>query len=342
MKVEVSKESLARHVAAITNTEGQTRAQAFKSGKRPKLSPLPEKTLRKLAYSKGVPKEGSGLPGAWEPEHAQRVILVPWTDESIDSYNTVFDSRGWDYRSFEQNPVVFSNHDRAQPVPIGIALKLEDADLRGVDGVLRRGSVAHVLISPEELEPTAEVVYRNWMAGRINGSSHSFEPLEASYAEGKDVKRFRIPKDAKLDNLLVFRKQRLQEISIVTLPANSSTTSRSEHVADVAATGLLTRDDAGLIYDADDLEGVDFPDQRGDVSVYLDDVVLTPEPQSSEYEQRIANLEATVAFLLAKEEEDEPTGDPESRKAESQDFYSETLALGIATKAKALQIAVTK
>jgi phage head maturation protease len=338
MKLDVSKESLARHVAAISTDEGQTRAQAFKTGKRPKLSPLPEKTLRKLAYSKGVPKEGSGIVGAWEPEHAQRVILVPWTDESIDSYNTVFDSRGWDTRAFEQNPMIFSNHDRNQPVPIGLALKLEDADLRGVDGVLRRGSVAHVLLSPEELEPTAEVVYRNWMAGRINGSSHSFEPIDASYAEGKDVQRFRIPKDAKLDSLLVFRKQRLQEISIVTLPANSSTTSRSEHVADVAATGLLTREDAGLIYSAEDLEGLDFPEERGDMSGYLDEVVLTPEFDSSEYETRLAGLEATVATLLAEKESRQLEAVDGSRKADALDGYSQNLILGMKAKAKALEI----
>ena len=341
MTLDLSKESLARHVAALSNKDGQVRAQAFKTGNRPKLSPLPEATLRKLAYSKGVPKQGSGIPGAWEPEHAQRVILVPWTDESIDSYNTIFDMKGWDYRAFEQNPVIFSNHDRA-PVPVGLALRLDDVELRGVDGVLRKGSVAHVLMSPEELEPMAEVLLRNWLGGRISGSSHSFEPTEASYAAAGDVARFRIPKDAPLDNLLIFRKQRLQEISIVTMPANSSTTGRSEQVRMVAASGLLTRDDAVMIYPEADLDGIDFPDERGDLGGYLDEVVLTPDSDAAEYETRLASLEATVATLLANEESRQQQGIQGSREADSQNIYGEILALGTKARAKALEIEVSQ
>lgn len=228
-KLDVSKESLARHVAAIQTEDGESRAQAFRAGKRPKLSPLSADELRELAYAKGVPKEGSGLPGAWEPEHAQRVILVPWTDESIDSYNTIFDSRGWDFRAYEQNPVVFANHDaHSSPIPIGISLRIDATKLKGIDGQMREGHVSHVLISPEELAPEADIILRNWIGGRVRGSSHSFTPLDASYAETKDIKRFKIPEDANLSNLLIFRKQSMNELSIVGLPANTTTTGRSQ------------------------------------------------------------------------------------------------------------------
>jgi len=311
-KLDVSKESLARHVAAIQTEGGETRAQAFRAGKRPKLSPLSTEVLRDLAYAKGVPKEGSGLPGAWEPEHAQRVILVPWTDESIDSYNTIFDSRGWDFRAFEQNPVVFANHDaHSSPVPIGISLRIDSTKLKGIDGQMREGHVSHVLISPEDLSPDADIILRNWIGGRVRGSSHSFTPIDASYAETKDIKRFKIPEDANLSNLLIFRKQSMNELSIVGLPANTTTTGRSQSP----------------------FVELDFEDEAAPA--------LTEGGDLAGCRQRIADLEATVADLLAKEESRQRQVGDGSREADTSSLYGDVLTLGAQIKAKALAISAT-
>jgi hypothetical protein len=325
--IDCSAESLARHVDSLEIQEGGTvRASSFRAGKRPKLSPLPAEELRSLAYARGVPKEGSGEPGAWEPDHAQRVILLPWTDESIDSYNTIFDSGGWDFRAYDQNPVVFFNHD-GWSVPIGITLRIDSAKLRGIDGVMRKGHVAHVLISPEELEPKAEIVLRNWVGGRLRGASHSFNPTEASYADGKDVKKYRIPDDAKLSSLLVFRKQELRELSVVGMPANTSTTSRSEHVRAVAGSGLITRDDALQLFAEDELDGLDFPDERGILDLEAEEVVLQAAVERPEWQQRIEALEATVAKLTAEgggNQHQDERGGPKARTA----LYAEVLSLG--------------
>ena len=310
-KLDVSKESLARHVAAIQTKDGESRAQAFRAGKRPKLSPLSTDELRELAYAKGVPKEGSGLPGAWEPEHAQRVILVPWTDESIDSYNTIFDSRGWDFRAYEQNPVVFANHDaQSSPVPIGISLRIDATKLKGIDGEMREGYVSHVLISPEDLAPEADIILRNWIGGRVRGSSHSFTPVEASYAETKDIKRFKIPEDANLSNLLIFRKQSMNELSIVGLPANTTTTGRSQS-------------------------------PFVELEVVEDEPALTPEEDLAECRQRIVALEAKVADLIAIGERNQQEGGDGSREAYTESPYSEMLQIGAEIKARALAITAT-
>ena len=193
------------------------------------LSNLSYERKKELALNLGIPEEGSGLPGAWTAEDAKRVLKVPFTDESVDRHGTVILSKGWNFDEYMRNPVVLLGHEGN--IPIGTTLQINGSRITGRDGETRKGFTAHVLFSKDDLNPMGEAVYRNWVAGRLRGSSVGFSALEVR--EPTNAERKKLKLDGDYESAWVIARAELGEISAVSVPSNSSAIMRSDVMEEV-------------------------------------------------------------------------------------------------------------
>jgi|19_taG_2_1085344.scaffolds.fasta_scaffold01082_2 HK97 family phage prohead protease len=218
----------------LKEDEDGVRLWAFVRGGSPVVSDMTLAEKRDRAISLGVPTPGSGIPGEWQDDHAKRVVLVPFTDESLDTYNTAFDSDGWDFRRYNENPAVFFSH-ASDDMPVGMTLRIDETNIKGKDEVVRKGFLAHVLFSPEELNPRAETAYKNWMAGRLRGASVGFRPTKVEPATDEDRKAMTLPED---EEAWIIREAELLELSIVPVPSNASAVARNADALRLVAEGV--------------------------------------------------------------------------------------------------------
>lgn len=197
----------------LVETSGEKpRLRSFVAGSRAVRSKLSKNKLRDLAIAAGIPGPDSGEPGAWQDSDAERVLVVAFTDEGIDRHGTIFPAEDWTFDNYLRNPAVFLNH--WGEVPIGTTLLIEEKRVVGVDGKKRRGYAAHILFSREELNPQAEIAFRNVVAGRLRGASHSFDPRDVRRAEEADVKKYGVP----IGTPMIAAD--LLEVSVVTIGSN--------------------------------------------------------------------------------------------------------------------------
>lgn len=140
---------------------------------------------------------------AAEGEQESRVRRFIASDESVDSYNSVIAADGWDLERYSKNPVVLFGHASwSHPIGKGNAF-IEDKKL-----------MLDVTFLPESANPMAERTMRILDEG-LMGASVGFEPLEWEVDEARetgDEDWWNVP--------LKYTKQRLLEVSVVTLPAN--------------------------------------------------------------------------------------------------------------------------
>lgn len=196
----------------IRQGDAKPRLRSSLTGSRAVKSKLPKNRLRDLAIAAGIPGPDSGEIGAWQDSDADRVLVIAFTDEGVDRHGTVFPADEWTFDNFMRNPSVFLNH--WGDVPIGVALLVEEKRVVGTDGKKRRGFAAHVLFSREDLSPEAEMAYRNTVAGRLRGASHSFDPKNVRLADAAEAKKYGIPE------LTPLISADLLEVSVVTIGSN--------------------------------------------------------------------------------------------------------------------------
>lgn len=138
-------------------------------------------------------------------EAASRVRRFVASDESVDSYNSVISAEGWDLERYSKNPVVLFGHASwAHPIGKGNAF-IEDKKL-----------MLDVTFLPEDVNPMADRTMRILDEG-LMGASVGFDPLEWEVDEERetgDEDWWNVP--------LKYTKQRLLEVSVVTLPANEN------------------------------------------------------------------------------------------------------------------------
>lgn len=215
MDLELLQTVLARFESRgdlIRQGDAKPRLRSALTGSRAVKSKLPKNRLRDLAIAAGIPGPDSGEIGAWQDSDADRVLVIAFTDEGVDRHGTVFPADEWTFDNFMRNPSVFLNH--WGEVPIGVALLVEEKRVVGTDGKKRRGFAAHVLFSREDLNPEAEMAYRNTVAGRLRGASHSFDPKNVRLADAVEAKKYGVPEGTPLISA------DLLEVSVVTIGSN--------------------------------------------------------------------------------------------------------------------------
>jgi HK97 family phage prohead protease len=163
---------------------------------------MPEKEIRQATAEQ-----------ARDIDIANRRLTVIISTFDIDSYGTRIDQAGWDFETFRKNPVIpLAHDDRGRTGSNGLPVA------KGLPDTLRvHNQQTYLTIEfPEEgVFPLADTVWELARGGFINAVSVGFEPLDWEDMEEEDAAGARVP-------VRVYRKQRLLEVSIVTIPSNSN------------------------------------------------------------------------------------------------------------------------
>ena len=130
-----------------------------------------------------------------------RAVSFLFSDSSVDLMGDTISATGWDLGPFRRNPVVPFSHDTASP-PIGRVPNVFS------DGTSLRGDIE---FATAEVYPFADTIFRLVQAGFVRACSVGFLPLEFSWSKDPD-------RPGGID----FKRQRLLEVSVCVLPANSN------------------------------------------------------------------------------------------------------------------------
>lgn len=152
-----------------------------------------------------------GLPADVEKT---RTIPFVFSDETRDSYRTVFTAKDWDLDRFNKNGVALYNHFLGSSDPdtiIGSARAWIEHDCLA-------GSIT---FENKELNPLADKLFRKFLNGTLKGVSVRFFPLEAGqWGEGEEGERGSNP-------TYYIGRRELVEISVTPVPANKNALMRS-------------------------------------------------------------------------------------------------------------------
>ncbi|HYH63073.1 MAG TPA: HK97 family phage prohead protease [Urbifossiella sp.] len=137
----------------------------------------------------------------------RRTIEVVFSDYSLDTYGTRFDQRGWDFSRFKKNPVILACHNDRKFV---IARSLPET-IR----VVGQESRMTIQFPGEGKHPEADIAFNLYADGFMRGVSVGFSATawEDVDEAGEDGTRTRVR---------IFRKMRLDEVSLVAIPSNEN------------------------------------------------------------------------------------------------------------------------
>ena len=138
----------------------------------------------------------------------QRTVDIVASDFSLDSYGTRIDPNGWDLEQFKKNPVICLQHDSYSALPIASAIP---ESIRVENGKL----VMTVQFPPEGTSDDADEAFNLIAAGVLRGVSVGFDPSESE-------QKLEAMSDGGNVNVVIYRKQRLMEVSFVTIPSNDN------------------------------------------------------------------------------------------------------------------------
>lgn len=136
-----------------------------------------------------------------------RTVDIVASDFSLDSYGTRIDPAGWDLEQFKKNPVICLQHDSYSSLPVASALP---DSVRVENGKL----VMTVQFPPEGTTDDADEAFGLIAAGVLRGVSVGFDPSEWKDVD-EDTGGFK-------QKVRVYTKQRLMEVSFVTIPSNDN------------------------------------------------------------------------------------------------------------------------
>src|SRR5437899_706282 len=138
----------------------------------------------------------------------QRTVDIVASDFSLDSYGTRIDPNGWDLEQFKRNPVICLQHDSYSGLPVASAIA---ESIRVQDGKL----LTPPQFPPEGTSDDSDEAFGLVAAAVLRGVSVGFEPVE-----WEDTTE-RLP-DGQEIRVRVYKKQRLMEVSFVTIPSNDN------------------------------------------------------------------------------------------------------------------------
>ena len=122
------------------------------------------------------------------------------SDASVDRMGDVIEPAGWDLAQFRSHPIALFNHGKQDPLPIGTwsDVRVEKGQLRGKLNFAAPGTSPRI----DEMRSLLE-------QGILRAASVGFEPIEDEPLHSKSRGRR-------------FKRQRLVECSLVTIPANAN------------------------------------------------------------------------------------------------------------------------
>lgn len=131
-------------------------------------------------------------------DEARSVDVVASTDD-IDGHGTIV-RQNWRLERFAENPVVLYAHDHWD-LPIGTASKVGV-----VDGKLR----ATITFSAADLNPKADLIWKNVKAGVLRGVSAGFRPHSVTFEKHEDR------------DVMILDDNELFELTVTPCPSNAA------------------------------------------------------------------------------------------------------------------------
>ena len=124
-----------------------------------------------------------------------------------DSYGDIV-LQNWELKDFLNNPVMPWGHDYQKPPPARAKSVSVEA--------LADGSLALMVVPEFDTDEEAQLIKGKYERGFLSAVSVGFQPMDYQY-------RWQLSKDDPLyaERGVVFRKSRLLEVSLVTVPANA-------------------------------------------------------------------------------------------------------------------------
>ncbi|MDR2919696.1 MAG: HK97 family phage prohead protease [Tannerella sp.] len=143
-----------------------------------------------------------------------RTIEFVFSDETRDSFRTVFTAKGWDLDRFNKNGIALYNHNAWSSDP-NMAIGSARAWVKG------KQLLGSITFEPADINPMAETIFRKYLAGTFKGVSIRFFPLEnGKWGEGNEAPEGNNP-------TYYIGKRELLEISCVPIPSNKNALIRS-------------------------------------------------------------------------------------------------------------------
>jgi HK97 family phage prohead protease len=208
--------------------------KAFKSACRQKASgnvlpaaaakALESPVLRKALINKAAPA-------------GDRTAKFTISTSAVDLDNDTVDQNGWDLSVYQTNGVVLWMHD-SMSLPIGRCVSI------GVEGGALKATVEFLPADMPERGAFADAVYQMCMTGFLSATSVGFTPLDYEIANDRDDDDSWCPP-------VDFKRQKLLEFSIVTIPANSEALIDPEERASAPRTSPEIKPDEASLAVAD-------------------------------------------------------------------------------------------
>ncbi len=137
------------------------------------------------------------------------VDIIASTD-ALDSYNSRIDAAGWNLEQFKRNPqILYAHDDRGFTASAGLPVARALPETVRVEG---NKLLMRIQFTPKEVNDFGYKVFLLIAEGFLNGLSVGFEAIEWTNEEKEDG-----------DSVRVYKRQKLLEVSIVTIPANDET-----------------------------------------------------------------------------------------------------------------------
>jgi HK97 family phage prohead protease len=143
-------------------------------------------------------------------DRENRTLDIVASDFSLDSYGTRIDPAGWELEQFKKNGPICVQHDSYTRNGLPVAQAI--ADTVRVDG---GKLVMRIQFPPKGADETADRVFELAASGILRGVSVGFDPQEWEDATERQA-------DGSQITVRVYKKQRLMEVSLVTIPSNDN------------------------------------------------------------------------------------------------------------------------
>ncbi len=158
-----------------------------------------------------------------EKNKTDRTAEFVISDETPDSYGTVFKISGWDLKRYEKNPVVFYAHRSYSDNP---DMLIGTSEVR-VDG---NQLIAVVRFESAEINSVAEKVWQKIQAGTLRMASIGANPRKGHWGDEK------MGEDR---DLIYFDEQELLEWSIVPIGSNPEALKRESQTLEEIRAAII-------------------------------------------------------------------------------------------------------
>jgi len=145
--------------------------------------------------------------------HRERILTIKGSNETVDRHGDIVRVEGWDLSDYKKNPVFLWGHDYDHE-PVGKALKVTKKVNK--EKPSENALMFKIYFPTRDISEKADNVYKMYKSGILSATSVGFMPTEMKRPKDEDEReKLGLGKWG-----VEFTKQKLWELSAVTVPSN--------------------------------------------------------------------------------------------------------------------------